>query len=223
MELKKNPEADLEKKRSMYRQAGFVVALAVVLLAFEWKVYDQSTTDLGKLTVEMEEEEMIPITQTEPPPPPPPPPPQTQIIEIVEDEEEIEDELEVKDNEADEDTEVEIVEMVEEVYEEPEIFTIVEEMPGFPGGDEKLFKYLGENIKYPAMAKDAGIKGVVYVTFVVKEDGSIDGVKVLRGIGGGCDEEAMRVVKSMPKWKPGKQRGKNVRVQYNLPIRFTLR
>ena len=113
--------------------------------------------------------------------------------------------------------------MVEEVYEEPEIFTIVEEMPGFPGGDEKLFKYLGENIKYPAMAKDAGIKGVVYVTFVVKEDGSIDGVKVLRGIGGGCDEEAMRVVKSMPKWKPGKQRGKNVRVQYNLPIRFTLR
>ena len=95
-------------------------------------------------------------------------------------------------------------------------------MPSFPGGEAKLFQYLGENMKYPAMARDAGITGVVYVTFVVKEDGKIDGVRILRGVGGGCDEEAIRVVKSMPRWTPGKQRGKSVRVQYNLPIRFVL-
>ena len=96
-------------------------------------------------------------------------------------------------------------------------------MPSFKGGEEALFRYLGENIKYPSMAKDAGIKGIVYVNFVVMEDGSIKDVKVLRGIGGGCDEEAMRVVKNMPSWDAGKQRGKPVRVSFNLPIRFTLR
>ena len=127
------------------------------------------------------------------------------------------------DTEIDENTEIDIVEFVEEVVEEPEIFTIVEEMPSFPGGEAELFKYLGSNIKYPAMARDAGIQGIVYVTFVVKEDGKISDVRVLRGVGGGCDEEAVRVVEKMPSWKPGKQRGKSVRVQYNLPIRFTLR
>jgi protein TonB len=110
-----------------------------------------------------------------------------------------------------------------EVEAEPEIFTIVEEMPNFPGGEAKLFEYLGKNIKYPQMATDMGISGVVYVTFVVDENGKVKDPKVLRGIGGGCDEEALRVVRNMPPWEPGKQRGKAVRVQYNLPIRFTLR
>lgn len=106
---------------------------------------------------------------------------------------------------------------------EPQIFTIVEEMPSFPGGEAELFKYLGKTVKYPPMAQDAGITGVVYMTFVVDENGKVKDPKVLRGIGGGCDEEAIRVVKAMPAWEPGKQRGKPVRVQYNLPIRFTLR
>ncbi len=110
-----------------------------------------------------------------------------------------------------------------EVEAEPQIFTIVEEMPSFPGGEAKLFEYLGKHIKYPQMATDMGISGVVYVTFVVDEHGKVKDPKVLRGIGGGCDEEAIRVVKNMPTWEPGKQRGKAVRVQYNLPIRFTLR
>jgi protein TonB len=143
------------------------------------------------------------------------------VLEIVDDEEEIV-EVEIEDQEVKEDTKVEIVQR-EEVVEEEQIFTIVEEMPSFPGGEAELFKYLGKNIKYPQMATDAGISGVVYVTFVVDKDGKIRDVKVLRGIGGGCDEEAVRVVKSMPSWKPGKQRGKAVTVQYNLPIRFTLR
>jgi len=106
---------------------------------------------------------------------------------------------------------------------EPQIFTIVEEMPSFPGGEAELFKYLGKTVKYPPMAQDAGITGVVYMTFVVDENGKVKDPKVLRGIGGGCDEEAIRVVKAMPAWEPGKQRGKPVRVQDNLPIRFTLR
>lgn len=109
------------------------------------------------------------------------------------------------------------------VEEEPQIFTIVEEMPSFPGGEKELFKYLGKAVKYPQMAQDASISGVVYMTFVVDENGKVRDPKVQRGIGGGCDEEAIRVVKAMPTWEPGKQRGKPVRVQYNLPIRFTLK
>lgn len=224
MDLKKTPQANLEKRKALLFLMGTVLATALVLVGFEWKQFERSSNQLGKLNVELEEEEMIPITQqAPPPPPPPPPPPQTTVLEIVEDDEEIEEEIEI-DTEVDEDTEIEIVEVEEEeVIEEPEIFTIVEQMPSFPGGDEKLYQFLGENMKYPPMAKDAGIQGIVYVTFVVKEDGSISDVRVLRGIGGGCNEEAIRVIKKMPKWKPGKQRGKSVRVQYNMPVRFILR
>ena len=153
---------------------------------------------------------------------PPPPPAPTTVLEIVEDDEDIE-EVEIEDTEVEEDFEVEIIEEPEEEVVEEQIFTIVEEMPSFPGGEEELFKYLGKSIKYPQMAADAGISGVVYVTFVVDKDGKVKDAKVLRGIGGGCDEEAIRVVKAMPPWKPGKQRGKAVKVQYNLPIRFTLK
>ena len=222
MDLKKNPEVDLEKKRRLFFVAGLVFAASLTLVAFEWKAFEAELMDLGNVEIQLEEEEMIPITRQQPPPPPPPPPPQ-QIIEIVEDDEEIEEELEIESTEVDESTTIEIIDMPEEVVEEePEIFLIVEDPPSFPGGEEEMFKYLGKNIKYPPMAKDAGIQGIVYVTFVVMENGNIDQVKVLRGIGGGCDEEAIRVVKNMPSWKPGKQRGKSVRVQFNLPIRFTL-
>lgn len=103
------------------------------------------------------------------------------------------------------------------------IHTIVEEMPSFPGGEAELFKYLSKNVRYPQTAQDAGITGVVYLTFVVGADGRIRDTKVLRGIGGGCDEEALRVARSMPPWNPGRQRGQTVNVQYNLPVRFLLR
>jgi protein TonB len=102
------------------------------------------------------------------------------------------------------------------------IFTVVEEMPEFRGGDEARIKFLQSHIQYPQLAKESGIMGTVYVTFVVDENGRVTSVKVLRGIGGGCDEEALRVVRMMPPWKPGKQSGKNVRVQFNMPIKFTL-
>ena len=222
MELKKSESANLEKKRIPLIIIGILFSTALVLVAFEYKTYEMSISELGQLDIDLIEEEIIPISQQQPPPPPPPPAPTT-VIEIVEDEKEIEEELVIEDMEVTEDTEIEFIEeAVEEVVEE-QIFTIVEQMPSFPGGDAALMKYLGNSIKYPAIAKDAGIQGTVFVTFVVDEKGDVKDVKVLRSIGGGCDEEAIRVVKNMPKWSPGKQRGKAVKVQYNLPIKFTLR
>ena len=104
-----------------------------------------------------------------------------------------------------------------------EIFTVVEVMPVYDGGIEELYKFLGNNIKYPEEAKKDSIQGRVFVNFIVETDGSVTNVNVLRGIGGGCDEESIRVVSMMPKWTPGTQRGKAVRVSYNLPIKFSLK
>ncbi|MFT5336845.1 MAG: protein TonB [Sphingobacteriales bacterium] len=221
MELKKNPKANLETRKKNFFLLGLVVALAVVLISFEYKVFERSATQMGELNLDIMEEEIIPISQTTPPPPPPPPPAPTTVIEIVDDEEEVE-EIEIMDLEIDDDTEIEFVEPEEEVAEE-EIFTIVEEMPEFPGGQSELFRYLGKSIRYPQMAQDAGITGTVFVTFVIDKDGKVKDARVLKGIKGGCDQEALRVVAAMPSWKPGKQRGKSVSVQYNLPIRFTLK
>jgi len=192
-----------------------------VLVAFEWKIFDKVASTMGDLNLEMVEEEIIPQSIATPPPPPPPPQ-ATTVIEIVDDEEEIEEELEL-DMEVDQHTEIEFIESAVEEVAEEEIFTIVEDMPSFPGGEEALFKYLAQNIKYPQIAKEAGITGRVFVNFVIDKEGNVTDVKVLRGIGGGCDEEAVRVVKNMPKWSAGKQRGKPVKVSYNLPIKFSLK
>ncbi len=222
MESKKNPEADLERRKSSLRWMGVMAAMAFVLVSFEWKWFDLQVEGLGDYKSDLLEEEVIPVSFQQPPPPPPPPQQQQTVLEIVEDDEEIEEELVMEDMEVDEDTEIEFIEEVEEEFVEEEIFTIVQDMPSFPGGDAAMLSYLGKNIKYPTLAKESGIQGTVYVTFVVEKDGSVSNVKVLRGIGGGCDEEAIRVVKSMPRWTPGKQRGKPVKVQYNLPCRFVL-
>ncbi len=102
------------------------------------------------------------------------------------------------------------------------VFAVVEDPPEFPGGDSARIRFFNKNIVFPQMALDSEVQGTVYITFVIEKDGQVSNVQILRRIGSGCDEEAVRVVKLMPRWKPGKQRGKNVRVQYNLPIRFTL-
>ncbi|MDZ7742346.1 MAG: energy transducer TonB [Bacteroidota bacterium] len=223
MEAKKTKKADLENKKTIFIQIGMIIALGVVLLAFEWKTYEKAEVNtLQRDDVELVQEEII-QTKQEIKPPPPPPPKQVTQIEIVEDDVEIEDEIEI-DVEADMETEVDeyIPVFEEEEAEEAEIFSVVESMPEFPGGQTALFKFLQQNIDYPEIAKESGIQGRVFVTFVVETDGSVTDVRILRGIGGGCDEEALRVVKSMPKWNPGKQRGKPVRVQFNLPVKFTL-
>lgn len=148
-------------------------------------------------------------------PPPPPPPPE--IIEIVEDDVEIEDEIEIEDTESDEDVEIEI-----EEEDDEEFFMVVENMPEFPGGDLGLMKYIQKNVKYPAIAKEYNITGKVYVSFIVDRSGSVTNVKIVRGVDKNLDAEAMRVVKSLPRYTPGRQRGKAVRVMFTIPINFTL-
>lgn len=221
MQPRKNPEADLERRKMSFWMIGALTALAITLVAFEWTTFDRTQEGLGALDMELLEEEVIPPSATPPPPPPPPPAP-TQVIEIVDDEEEVV-ETETVEMEVEENTEVQAPAQQEEEVVEEQIFTIVEDMPAFPGGEAEMRKYLGKSIKYPQMAQDAGISGTVFLTFEVDKDGKIKDVKVLRGIGGGCDEEAIRVVKAMPQWTPGKQRGKPVRVQFTLPVKFMLR
>lgn len=226
MQVKKNENANLEKRKGAYFAIGLLFVLAVIFCLFEFRFYEFESSEFKTLHLDLIEAEVIPISHQTPPPPPPPPQSITQI-EIVSDNEVIEIQFEIEDLEIDDDSKIAEVrevleELPEEMFEEEEIFTIVEKMPEFPGGVDALFSYLGSNIDYPAMARDARIQGKVYITFVVDSNGGITGVKVLRGIGGGCDEEAIRVVKGMPKWAPGRQRGKAVRVQYNLPINFIL-
>ena len=216
MEPKKNPEISLEKKKGLYFQIGLVITLIVVLGAFEWKSYEKVDYNLGQLNLDDIEEEIIPITKQEIKPPPPPPPP-PEVIEIVEDEVEIEDELEIEDTESDEDIAIEI-----EEESDDDFFMVVENMPEFPGGDLGLMKYIQKNVKYPAIAKEYNITGKVYVSFIVDKSGSVTNVKIVRGVDKNLDAEAMRVVKSLPKYKPGKQRGKSVRVMFTIPINFTL-
>jgi periplasmic protein TonB len=223
MEAKKSPKADLEKKKSIFLQVGLVATLVVVLVAFEWRQYERPIYDLGTMDSDFIEEEDIPITRPEEPPPPPPPDPSTELV-IVDDDVEVDDDFKI-DVEATIETQVR--EFIPVVYEEEEvdenyIFEIVEENPEFPGGNDAMMKFLRDNTRYPVIAREAGIQGTVFVTFVVERDGSVTNVSVIRGIGGGCDEEAVRVVRSMPKWKPGKQRNQPVRVQYRMPIRFVL-
>lgn len=225
MEEKKSPKANLENKKLMFIQIGLIISLAVAWAVFEMKSYDKREIDESLLRqTELLPEEMVEITKQEEPKPQPVEMPKTTTqLEIVEDDVEVEDieiNAEMDQNEVVEEYVAPVIE--EEEVVEQEIFQIVEEMPAFPGGEAKLMEYVGKNVKYPQIARESGIKGRVFVSFVVEPDGSVSNVKVLRGIGGGCDEEAMRVVKAMPKWKPGKQRGKAVRVSYMLPVNFQL-
>jgi protein TonB len=225
MEEKKSPKDNLENKKLMFIQIGMIISLLIAWLAFEHKSYDKLTIDESLLNREVAiDEEMVEITkQEEQKPQPVEVPKQTTQLEIVQDDVETEDiniNAEVEQNEVIE--EYVAPEVVEEEVVEQEIFQIVEEMPSFPGGEAKLMEFVAKNIKYPQIARETGIQGRVFVGFVVEPDGSISNVKLLRGIGGGCDEEAMRVIKSLPKWKPGKQRGKAVRVSYQIPVFFKL-
>ena len=217
MEPKKNPEISLEKKKGLFFQIGLVVTLVIVLGAFEWKSYEKVDYNLGQLNLDDLEEEIIPITRQEITPPPPPPPP-PEVIVIVEDIVEIVDEAKIETTESDE--KVAVIEIEEESDEE--FFMVVENMPEFPGGDAGLMKYIQKNVKYPPIAKEYNITGKVYVSFIVDKSGSVTDVKIVRGVDKSLDAEAVRVVKSLPKYKPGKQRGKAVRVMFTIPINFTL-
>ena len=229
MEIKKTPKADLENRRTLYTEIGLVVALLVVWGAFSYSTKEKAVASLGEDTQVVEVEDMVPITQETPPPPPEAPkiPVLSDQIDIVE------DDIKVEDNfmslEDDVNLGVEIMDYVEEVKEEvveeeaiP--FQLVEEKPSFNGGDANEFsKWVNSKLQYPEIAKENGVQGRVTLQFTVNPDGSVSNVKVLRGVDSSLDKEAVRVVSMSPKWKPGKQRDRAVKVTYTFPVIFQLR
>ena len=229
MEIKKSPKADLEKGKLTGILMGMIVGLAVMFVGFEWSNREITIVqDEGVADVIAEEE--IEITRPEDtPPPPPPPPPAPAIAEelnVVEDDVKLDD-GEIASSEDDataaqQEAYVPPAVVEEEVESEQQIITVVEKMPEFPGGMPALMKYLANAIKYPVIAQENGIQGRVSCSFVINKDGSIVDAVVLRGVDPSLDKEALRVINAMPKWKPGEQRGKPVRVKYTVPVTFRL-
>ncbi|MFP4620017.1 MAG: energy transducer TonB [Bacteroidales bacterium] len=227
MDLKKSSKVDLEKRKGLFFELGFIVALGLVLLAFEWTSKPKQVHGFQQEEDSKVVQENVPITRQEQQKEPPPPPPQaTEVLNIVDDDVEIEDELRLEQTEADEDTEVSIdafAEEEEEEEEEKKVFVVVEDMPEFKGGGINAFRqYVQKNLKYPTVAAENGIEGTVFVKFVVDTDGGISNVAVMRGVDPSLNGEAMRVIRNAPKWEPGQQRGKAVRVQFTIPIVFKL-
>ena len=228
MEPKKTKKADLEKKKGFFLQIGFVISLGLVLLAFEWTSKPEKVKGFGQKQSQDMIQESVPVTRQEQrkEPPPPPPPKTTEVIQIVDNDVDIDDELVLEETEADQDTRVQIDAFAEEGEEEEEleVFVRVEDMPTFQGKGLNAFRnYIQQNISYPIIAQDNGIQGTVYIKFIVDKDGSISNVTLLRGVDPSLNEEAIEAIKNAPKWEPGKQRGKPVRVSCTVPIAFTLK
>lgn len=225
MQIKKSPKASLEDKKLTYVLLGLVFVLIVCFAALEWTEQEVKKFDVVDTDFLIEEEiDIQQTTQETTPPPPPPVVQEVEVLNVVEDDVETET-IEIK-TEDEKDVEVVIAAPVEapvEEEEEEEVFMVVETMPEFPGGQAALFKYLSEKVKYPVIAQENGIQGRVICQFTVNKDGSIVDVNVARSSGdASLDKEALRVIQSMPKWSPGKQRGKPVRVKYTVPVNFKL-
>lgn len=230
MEVKKSPKADLEGGIGMSILMGMIVGLAVLFVGFEWSTKDVQVVTADEGVADIIAEEEIEITRPENTPPPPPPPPApavTEVLNVVDDDVELEQQeiISSEDDASAAQTETFVAPVVEEEEEEEsaqQIFTVVEKQPEFPGGTAELFKYLSKAIKYPVIAQENGIQGRVVCSFVVNRDGSIVDIQVMRGVDPSLDKEAVRVISEMPKWKPGEQRGKPVRVRFILPVQFRL-
>ncbi len=223
MEAKKTESADMSKKTGLFLSIGLLSTMILVVMAFEHKSYDEQIADLQGKNINTFDETME-VPPTEQPPPPPPQVQQPQVVEVP-DEEEIKEEIKVNlDVEVTDQTKIEeiVVAAAEPEEESEQIFTIVEESATPKGGMSAFYKYLNDKIKYPPQARRMGIEGKVFVEFVIAKDGTLTEVKVIKGIGAGCDEEAIRIVQAAPPWNPGKQRGKPVRQRYTLPIFFKL-
>lgn len=231
MEIKKSPKANLENKKLLFTEIGLIISLLVVWLAFEWSTADKQVSVFEETAEVVEAEEMIPITQETPPPPPtaaPKIPILSDQIDIVDDEIQVDDNL-FMNLEDDASMGVEIMDYVEtveeETVEEEAIpFQFVEEKPSFMGGEANAFsKWVNERLVYPEIAKENGVSGRVTLQFTVNTDGSVSNIKVLRGVDPSLDKEAVRVVSMSPKWTPGKQRDRAVKVTYTFPVIFQLR
>lgn len=227
MEIKKTPKANLENKKTMAILIGLVLALGIMFIAFEWskneiKVYEDAIQ--GEF---VEDEEMIEVTFRDETPPPPAPPIQETVLSDIIDIRENKEDIQTKDfnSEDDKNKKVVIQAPIAAPVEDPEesrIHVVVERMPEFPGGEAAMNQFINRTIRYPVIAQENGIQGRVVVQFVVNTDGKIVDVEVVRGVEESLDKEAIRVVKAMPPWNPGRQGGKNVRVKYTLPIRFRI-
>lgn len=223
----KTPEKckDLEKWRVTFFQIGVILALSLSLAAFEWKSAARPFTLHALDPFDGVSADLVAITVQKPDLPTPPKPQTVTVFTMVDDKKVVIDDFMI---DVGDDQSKPIEPFVPILAPEPEpthdfeIFVVAETMPDFPGGYPALHVYLRRNIQYPEMARQLGISGTVYISFIVDIDGKIGQVAVLRGIGGGCDEEALRVVNSMPKWSPGKQRGKPVRVAMSIPVKFVL-
>ena len=233
MQLKKNPQADLNRNRNLYFVIGLTSVLGIVWGAVEYKSYEK-TFDLSSVNMLEDDEEDVPITEQlkTPPPPPPPPPPAPEVIEIVEDEEEVEETV-IESTESDEEMIIEDI-VVEDDFEDIDVpFAVIEDVPIFPGCErvakserrtcfqEQMNKHIRKNFRYPDIAQEMGIQGRVYVNFIISKDGSITNIR-MRGPDKNLENEAARIIGRLPKMTPGKQRGRAVRVPFSIPITFRL-
>jgi len=234
MELKKNSKADISKNASLYFAVGLALMLFLSYSALNHKTYDKSSIDIGKLDLDAELDEEIPlIDQLTPPPPPPPPPAAPEVIEIVEDEEEVEETV-IESTETDQEEEIEVEEIeVEEIYEDVEVpFSVIENVPEYPGCEKgsntekrkcmsaKIAKFVQRKFNTD-LAGDLGLSGRqrISVIFKIDKNGNVTGVRS-RAPHPRLEKEAARVINMLPKMKPGRQRGKAVVVPYSLPITF---
>ncbi len=225
MELKKSEKANLEHKRGMFFQVGLAVALGLCLYTFEWSTKPSTDNAFAGGANQVQVEDVIINTERkeEAPKPQPEPPKVAQILQIVDNNTQVNDMIDIS-AESDDNTKVAQVEFSddEEKSAEDEIFVIVEKRADFPGGQAALRKYLAENIVYPEMALENNLQGTVYVKFVVGKDGNVSLAEIVKGVDPALDNEALRVVKKLPKFIPAEQRGKPVRMWYTLPVKFTL-
>ncbi len=230
MEIKKSDKASLENKKLLFTEIGLVAALGIVYGAFNYSTKEAEVAALEDTTEMADVEEMVAIQQETPPPPPEAPniPVLSDQIDIVDDDIKVDDMFQTLEDDAS--TGVEIMDYKEEEVQEEEVeeeaipFQLVEEKPSFNGGDANEFsKWVNSKLVYPEIAKENGVQGRVTLQFTVEADGRVTNVKVLRGVDDSLDKEAVRVVSSSPKWKPGKQRDRAVKVTYTFPVIFQLR
>lgn len=226
MEAKKSPKADLENKRAYLLDLGLIISLSIMIIIFGWKTYDVTGVEITTVQKTGIIEDVIPITDQKVKPVVPPTISVTDL-HTVDNKTDVID-LGPIDVEIGQDIPIPPFTLPSRPDPEPqdpdeEIVIVPDVSPTFPGGEKAMYEYLHKQVKYTEMAKSAGIEGTIFVTFVVERDGSITGIRLLRGIGGGLDELVLKSIANMPVWKPGWQGGKLVRVQYNLPVKFELK
>lgn len=225
MEVKKTPEANMETKRHSWLLMGFICVLACMFVAFEWTQREVKFDLSAGAKEPVYEEIMVPITRPEEKllPPPPAAPAVAEVLTVVDDKLSVEETVVMGSEEDHTAVAVKPIYVPEEVTEVEEApFVFVEEMPEFAGGQAALMQFLNKNMKYPAVSQENGTQGRVIVQFIIDKDGSITDPVVVRSVDPYLDKEAIRVIRMMPKWKPGMQRGKTVRVKYTLPVIFKL-